>query len=64
MIVDTQLDRFRIRDICGAANRNLRLYLDYGDSGWVTGYARTHQLEHMVDDFAVSARTKTEQRVG
>lgn len=63
MIVDTQLDRFRIRDICGAANRNLRLYLDYGDGGWVTGYARTHQLEHMVDDFAVSAPPVREPNV-
>lgn len=53
MLIDTQLERLRIHDICNTNTRNIRLYLDHGDSGWVSGYARAHQLEHMVDDFAV-----------
>lgn len=62
LLIDAQLERFRIRDICSANNRNLRLYLDYADSGWVSGYSRAHQLQHMVNDFAVSPLHRGEQR--
>lgn len=37
MIIDTHWDRFRIQDVCSNENRNLRLYLDFGDHGWVHG---------------------------
>lgn len=38
IVVDTHWDRFRIQDVCSNENRNLRLYLDYNDRGWVRGY--------------------------
>lgn len=38
MIIETHWDRFSIKDVCSTENRNLRLYLDYGDNGWVRGY--------------------------
>lgn len=44
--IDIQLERFRLRDICNVAmthNRNLRLYMDYGDAGLVHGF--THRRE-------------------
>lgn len=38
LMIDTHWDRFRIQDVCSNENRNLRLYLDFGDRGWVRGY--------------------------
>lgn len=55
MLIDMQLERFRLRDICNAqTNRNLRLYMDYGDTGFVRGIARDRRVERPPNGAEVS----------
>lgn len=40
IIIDAHWDRFQIRNLCSNDNRNVRLYLDFGDNGWVSGHTQ------------------------